>query len=144
MCQKLGWKSAGTEYDVLPLVLQANGQKPELFDLPKDLIMEVPLSHPEYDFASLNMKWFVTVTVSCLMFDIGGCQFTGAPFSGFYTAPEIARQMLDVGHYNKMNLVAEKMGLNVHTNESLWKDRVFVEMNVAALYSYQVLIQNMS
>lgn len=47
ICQKLGWKGKGTEYDVLPLVLQANGQKPELYELPKELIMEVPLSHPE-------------------------------------------------------------------------------------------------
>ena len=88
------------------------------------------------------MKWFVTVTVSVLMFDIGGCQFPGAPFSGFYTAPEISRAMLDVDRYNKMDLIAEKMGIETRTNESLWKDRCIIEMNLSILYSYQVNLKN--
>ena len=43
---KLGWKPKYTEFDVLPIVLQANGQDPEWFELSPDLILEVDLIHP--------------------------------------------------------------------------------------------------
>lgn len=46
ICTKLGWKGKGTHWDVLPLVLSANGHDPDYFDLPSELVMEVPLSHP--------------------------------------------------------------------------------------------------
>lgn len=46
VCMKLGWKGKGTEWDILPLVLSANGHDPDYFDLPPDLVLEVPLSHP--------------------------------------------------------------------------------------------------
>jgi len=43
---KMGWKPKRTNFEVLPLVLQANGHDPEYFDVPPELIMEVKLSHP--------------------------------------------------------------------------------------------------
>ena len=36
-----------TEFDVLPLVLQANGGDPEMFDIPPEIVIEVQISHPE-------------------------------------------------------------------------------------------------
>ena len=45
--QSLGWKGRGGRFDVLPLLLQADGQDPEWFDIPKHLILEVQLRHPE-------------------------------------------------------------------------------------------------
>lgn len=44
---QLGWKPKYGHFDVLPLVLQANGEDPELFDIPSELILEVPIEHPE-------------------------------------------------------------------------------------------------
>lgn len=46
VCIKLGWKPKDTRFDILPLVLQANGHDPEYFDIPSELILEVPISHP--------------------------------------------------------------------------------------------------
>lgn len=46
MCTKIGWKGKGTEFDILPLVVSANGHDPDYFDYPPDLVLEVPLSHP--------------------------------------------------------------------------------------------------
>lgn len=45
----LGWTppKERTEFDVLPLVLQANGGDPELFEIPRDLVLEVEFTHPE-------------------------------------------------------------------------------------------------
>ena len=51
LCLKLGWKgkpSGPGEWDILPLVLSANGHDPEYFEYPDDLIMEVPMEHPTY------------------------------------------------------------------------------------------------
>lgn len=46
VCIKLGWKPKMSRFDILPLVLSANGHDPDYFDLPLDLVMEVELSHP--------------------------------------------------------------------------------------------------
>lgn len=43
---KLGWKSPRTKFDILPLVISANGHDPDYFDIPNDLVLEVPFSHP--------------------------------------------------------------------------------------------------
>lgn len=43
---KLGWKGKGTRFDVLPIVVSANGHDPEYFDVPPELIWEVELEHP--------------------------------------------------------------------------------------------------
>ena len=43
-----GWKAPRGRFDVLPLLLQANGNDPELFELSADLILEVPITHPKY------------------------------------------------------------------------------------------------
>ena len=44
---KLGWKGKGTNFDLLPLVLQSNGHDPDYFDYPPGLVMEVDLVHPQ-------------------------------------------------------------------------------------------------
>lgn len=46
LCMKLGWKGEHTRFDILPLVLSANGHDPDYFDIPSELVLEVPLSHP--------------------------------------------------------------------------------------------------
>lgn len=48
LCTKLGWRGKGTKYDLLPLVLSANGHDPDYFDIPRELVLEVQLVHPTY------------------------------------------------------------------------------------------------
>lgn len=45
-CLKLGWKSKRSEFDILPLVLSANGHDPDYFEISPDLVLEVNFSHP--------------------------------------------------------------------------------------------------
>lgn len=47
ICQSLGWKGKGGRFDVLPLVLQANGGPPEYFDIPENLALQVNIKHPK-------------------------------------------------------------------------------------------------
>lgn len=44
---KLGWKPRYEEFELLPLVLQANGQDPEVFEIPSDLRFECEIQHPK-------------------------------------------------------------------------------------------------
>ena len=46
---KLGWRplyDRPGRFDILPLVLQANGGTPEWFEIPKELILEINIVHP--------------------------------------------------------------------------------------------------
>ncbi len=49
--RQLGWKGGkGSRFDVLPLVIQMPNQPPEIFELPQQAVLEVPLSHPDYSW----------------------------------------------------------------------------------------------
>lgn len=139
ICQKLGWQGKGTKFDVLPLVLQAGGESPQVFPLPEDLVMRVKIKHPKYPwFEELGLEWYALPAVANMMLDVGGLQFTAAPFSGWYMVTEIGtRDLGDVNRYNMLEEVALKMGLNTTSNMSLWKDQAVVEMNIAVLDSFQ-------
>lgn len=43
----MGWKSGQTAWDILPIVVSANGHDPDYFDLPHSLVLEVDLLHPQ-------------------------------------------------------------------------------------------------
>ena len=137
--RELGWEGAGGPLDVLPLVLQWPGRPPRLFELPPDLVREVPLSHPDYPwFEELELRWHALPAISNMRLEVGGISYTAAPFSGWYMVTEIgARNLGDVARYNLLPVIAERMGLDTSTNRSLWKDRAMVELNVAVLHSFE-------
>ncbi|XP_038059438.1 nitric oxide synthase, brain-like isoform X2 [Patiria miniata] len=138
--EKLGWRPEKQgRFDVLPLVLQANGEEPELFNIPPGLVLEVQLQHPKYDwFAELGLKWYALPAVSSLMLDLGGLEFTACPFNGWYMVTEIgARDICDSNRLNLLETIGKKMGLDTNSNASLWKDQALVEANVAVIFSYQ-------
>uniref|UniRef100_A0A3Q1HHJ8 Nitric oxide synthase n=1 Tax=Anabas testudineus TaxID=64144 RepID=A0A3Q1HHJ8_ANATE len=139
ICMQLGWKAPKGRFDVLPLLLQANGNDPELFEIPEDLILEVPITHPKYEwFKDLNLKWYGLPAVANMLLEIGGLEFTGCPFSGWYMGTEIGvRDFCDSSRYNIMEEVANKMALDTRKTSSLWKDQALVEINIAVLHSYQ-------
>ncbi|CAB3997899.1 nitric oxide synthase, endothelial-like isoform X1, partial [Paramuricea clavata] len=140
ICVGLGWQPKNGRFDVLPLVLQANGEEPEVFEIPEDLILEVNITHPEYKwFGDLDLKWYAIPAVSSLMLNCGGVEFTACPFNGWYMVTEIgARNLGDTYRYNMLPTIAEKMELNTSSNASLWKDRALVELNLAVLYSFKL------
>ncbi|MGG2198298.1 MULTISPECIES: nitric oxide synthase oxygenase [Paenibacillus] len=138
-CLELGWKGEGTPYDVLPLVLSMDGRPPRLFPIPKELVLEVPITHPEYPaMAGLGLKWYGVPMVSDMRLDIGGLSYTAAPFNGWYMGTEIgARNLADPQRYDMLPRVAAVMGLDTTRESSLWRDKALVELNVAVLDSYK-------
>jgi nitric-oxide synthase, bacterial len=135
----LGWRGgAGTPFDVLPLVIQFPDGSPRLFELPRDAVEEVPLVHPVFDwFATLGLKWHAVPALSGMGLEIGGVNYTAAPFNGWYMGTEIgARDFGDASRYNILPVLAEKMGLDTRSERSLWIDRALLEMNVAVNHSF--------
>ncbi|KAM4046114.1 nitric oxide synthase, inducible [Anomaloglossus baeobatrachus] len=138
LCIQLGWKPKYERFEILPLVLQANGEDPEIFELPKDLVSEVVMEHPKFEwFKDLNLRWYILPAVSNMLLEAGGIEFTACPFNGWYMGTEIGvRDFCDVQRYNVLEEVGMRMGLETHKLASLWKDHAIVEINVAVLYSF--------
>ena len=138
-CETIGWKGQGTNFDVLPLIVQINQTKPKLFEIPTELIMEVPICHPEYSwFEDLALQWYAVPIISSMMLEIGGVSYTAAPFNGWYMGTEIgARNLADDNRYNMLPAIGEALGLNTSKAASLWKDKALVELNIAVLESYR-------
>lgn len=138
ICIKLGWKPPGTAWDILPLVVSAEGKDPEYFDIPREIIMEVKMTHPEYKwFEELDMKWYALPAVSNMRLDCGGLEFTGTAFNGWYMGTEIGcRNFCDTQRLNVIEKVADKLGLDTTSPMTLWRDRALVEVNIAVLHSF--------
>lgn len=139
ICSALGWQGAGTPFDVLPLVLQMGQPLPGLFEIPKSLVMEVPIAHPEISaFSELHLKWYGVPIVSDMRLEIGGIHYTAAPFNGWYMGTEIgARNFADKNRYDMLPKVAAIMGLDTSRETTLWKDKALVELNLAVLHSFK-------
>jgi len=137
-CQHFGWQGQGNRFDVLPLIVQMPGQKPQWFELPKEAVMEVPIIHPEYDwFADLGLKWHALPAVSDWRLEIGGISYSCVAFNGGYMSAEIsARNFGNVKRYNLLPAIAERLGLNTRSKRSLWQNRALIELNRAVLHSF--------
>lgn len=136
---KLGWQGEKTAFDVLPLIIHAPGFTPQWFEIPRDIVLEVPMTHPDFPwFADLGLKWHAVPAISNMNLEIGGVVYTAAPFNGWYLSAEIgARNFSDENRYNLLPVVAEKMGLTINNPTTLWKDRALVELNIAVLHSFR-------
>jgi nitric-oxide synthase len=135
---KAGWTPGYGQFDILPMMISVDGRAPEIFTVPPEAILEVPISHPRYEwFADLGLRWHANPAISDLCLEIGGLEYTAAPFSGWYVSSEIgARNLSDTARYDQLPKIAERLGLDTRRNASLWKDRALLELNEAVIHSY--------
>ncbi|MHA6483971.1 nitric oxide synthase oxygenase [Paenibacillus sp. strain BS8-2] len=138
-CESLGWQSAGTPFDVLPLVFQLPGHAPALRKIPERFLLEVPIRHAGYpDFDKHEVKWYAVPFLSDMTLEIGGIHYSAAPFNGWYMGTEIgARNLADENRYNLLPAMARAMGQEISKSNPLWKDRALVELNAAVLDSFR-------
>jgi nitric-oxide synthase, bacterial len=135
----LGWPSDRRgRFDVLPLIISAADEGPRAFDVPADAVLEVYLIHPRFPwFGQLGLRWYAVPVISDMCLEIGGICYPAAPFNGWYMGTEIgARNLGDFGRYNQLPEIAERMGLDMSGDRSLWRDLALVELNVAVLHSF--------
>ena len=138
-CVELGWLPRMGQFDILPLVVQMQDEKPIWREIPKEIIKLVPIEHPEIDmFKDLDLKWYSTPIISEMILEVGGLEFQASPFNGWYMGTEIgARNLADENRYDLLPKVAELLGLDLKAKNSLWKDRALLELNRAVLYSFK-------
>lgn len=138
-CEALGWKGEGTQFDMLPLVIQVGDRDPMWFEIPAEIVLEIPISHPQKPaFSDLNIRWYAVPIISDMSLEIGGVTFPAAPFNGWYMGTEIgARNLADADRYNLLPKVASILELDTSSNVTLWKDKALVELNVAVLHSFK-------
>ncbi|MDA0315278.1 MAG: nitric oxide synthase oxygenase [Bacteroidetes bacterium] len=139
-CMSLGWEGKKTAFDLLPLVIQRQGEPASWFAIPEEKVFRVALSHPEYPwFKDLGLQWYAVPVISDMRLEIGGISFPCAPFNGWYMLTEIAaRNLGDVQRYNLLPVLAKKLNLNTRQVKTLWKDKALLVLQEAVLYSFQL------
>lgn len=136
--RRLGWAGGpGTRFDVLPVCVLAGG-RPHLFTLPQSAVHEVALTHPTCaGIGELGLRWHALPVISNMTLEVAGQRFEAAPFNGWYLQTEIAaRNLADADRYDQLPAVARALGLDTARRRGLWQDRALVELNVAALHSF--------
>jgi len=144
----LGWQPPEPpgRFDVLPLLISAGGAAPEVHELPRNAVLEVPLTHPEFAwFADLRLRWHAVPAISNMPLSIGGITYPAAPFNGWYLGTEIgARNLADPERYDLLPVVAERMGIAGGSERTLWRDRAVIELVRAVQHSFDVAGVTMS
>ncbi|AHI02096.1 nitric-oxide synthase [Kutzneria viridogrisea] len=137
---RMGWKAPTQRgrFDHLPLVVETAHEGPKLFTVPRDVIQEVPLEHPELPwFVELGLRWHAVPVISNMRLVIGGITYPAAPFNSWFVGAEIGtRSLADEGAYAVAREVAERLGLDVRSERTLWRDRATIELNRAVLHSF--------
>ena len=142
LARALGWQRPEPpgRFDVLPLIVSSGTCAPEIFEIPPDAVLEVPLSHPDHEwFADLRLRWHAVPAISNMPLVVGGVTYPAAPFNGWYLGTEIgARNLVDADRYNLLPVIAERLGMDTSSERTLWRDRAMVEMVRAVQHSFDV------
>nr|WP_225954378.1 nitric oxide synthase oxygenase [Kibdelosporangium phytohabitans] len=137
--RKMGWRSptARSAFDLLPLVVRDEHVGVRLFALPRDVVREVPLEHPELSwFVDLGLRWHAVGARSQLL-SIGGVEYP-VVFNGIHTSSAIGADALgDDRAYGFSRVIAEHLGLDTATDESRWRERAALVLDRAVLHSFR-------
>lgn len=136
----LGWDRPNPPgpFDVLPLLVTDGNGATSRYDVPRDAVLEVPISHPEHPwFAELGLRWHAVPAISNMPLEIGGVRYPAAPFNGYYVGTEVgARNLADADRYDMLPTVAARLGLDTTSARTMWKDRALVELVRAVHHSF--------
>lgn len=135
---ELEWKSKRTDFDILPLIYEWNGEL-KYHECSKGIIKEVEIFHDPFPgLSKLSLKWYAVPIVSNMDLEIGGLRYHTAPFNGWYMETEIGvRNFTDTYRYNKLEDIAKAFQLDTNITSSYWRDRAMVEFNYALYHSFK-------
>jgi nitric-oxide synthase len=132
LAREVGWpggRPAGP-FDILPLLVAEPGGQITRHDLPGDAVLEVSIRHPDFGwFTDLGLRWYAVPVISDMYLDIGGVCYPAVPYNGWYMCAE-------VGSRDQLPVIAEGMGLSTASDQTLWKDKAMIELNLAVLHSF--------
>lgn len=133
-----GWEPPRerTAFDLLPLVIQVPGRPPRLYPMPPSAVLEVPIAHPtQPGIAALGLKWCAVPAISAFRLTLGGVDYSCLPFNGWFMGTEIARNLWE--RYDVGERVAQALGLDTSSEQTLWRDEAWLALNRAVLWSFQ-------
>lgn len=137
---RLGWTPPAVRgaFDALPLVVDVPGHTPQLFAFDDADILRVPLTHPgNAAFGALGLQWCAVPAIANFRLEIGGINYGCVPFNGWFMSTEIARDLFEANRYDQAEAIAAAFSLDTSTDLTLWRDRAFLELNVAVVTSFQ-------
>lgn len=137
--ERLGWRppEPKSPFDILPLVIEAPGHPPRLYEFPREELRTIPIEHPTIPaIGALGLRWCTIPAITNFRLEIGGIQYGCIPFNGWFMGTEIARNLWEEGRYDKAEEIARAIGLDTTSEQTLWRDRAFLELNVAVLHSF--------
>ncbi|PWY88332.1 putative nitric oxide synthase [Aspergillus heteromorphus CBS 117.55] len=155
----LGWTPPTPKgrWDLLPIVAMAENDAPALVEIPDNLRRLIDIEHPDYPgIGKLDLKWYQFPALSRLGFDIGGVQYTAAPFLGWYMDAEIGvRNLADTFRFDSLPDVAKAVGFSIDSyrqrqeyseiremgdlpdyEQLRWLSRAQAELNYAVRWSF--------
>ncbi len=65
-------------------------------------------------FELMGLKWYCLPAVSAMMLDVGGLEFPGVPFNGWYMSTEIGRDLIDETRYNLLKVCVRVCVVAMH------------------------------
>ena len=124
-----------SEFDVLPLVLKLpENDQPFVFQLPNEYVHLCKIYHPNYPkVEELGLKWCAVPAITNFNLKLGGIDYACCPFNGWFMELEVTRNLID--RYQISNRFADAVG--VDKSIKLWENRVWHEVAVAVLYSFE-------
>lgn len=134
-----GWTPPAdrTAFDCLPLVIDVPGHAPRRYEFDPADLLQIPIEHPDYPgIDALKLQWCAIPVIANFRMAIGGVQYGCVPFNGWFMETEIARNLWEEDRYGQAEPIAKAMGLDTASEQSLWRDRTFLELNAAVLHSY--------
>ena len=125
-----------TPFDVLPLVIKDPNRKyPDVFELPKDCIFEVPIEHPtKPNVTKLGYKWTSVPAISNFKMNLGGVLYQNIPFNGWFVTTEIVRNLIE--RYDVAPSVAQACDIDPSTT-SIYRNLVSCELEIAIEHSFK-------
>ncbi len=138
--RKLGWTPPAepTDFDILPLVVDIPGHEPRIYHLDPADVLEVPITHPSAPaIGALGLKWCAVPAIANFRMEVGGINYGCLPFNGWFMGTEIARNLWEEKRYDRAEAIAAALGLDTSSEATLWRDRAFLELNVAVVHSFQ-------
>ena len=140
LAMSFGWAPTPGNFVLLPVVITDYYGRTEYFELPADIqAYTVDIAHPtEPEITDLGLKWYAIPTVSSMMLEAGGIQYTCTQVAGFFQDTEISvMNLLAESRYNLMEPIGRKLKLDVSKNSTYWKCTVATELTKAVYHSFQ-------
>ena len=138
-CHRLGWRSDGEQFDILPVTFELPDGTLHLASLDRSVILEVPIDHPTTPwFSGLRLRWHAAPVISNMLLRNEG-RYWPCVFGGWYATDEIAgRDLAPERRFDVLPRVAELLGLSSDPRvEPLWRDLALGELHRAVVDSFR-------